>query len=79
MCTFICTEDSKTYASQEDWEKPLKITVNFSPLLHSDVFNGIRLYLIHTNRAESSLLSETDMDWINSLYLEAKLKIKKRN
>lgn len=51
-------------------------TVNFSPLLHSDEFNGISLYFIHTNRAESSLLSETDMDWINSLYLKANVVLK---
>jgi len=34
------------------------------------------LYLIRTNRAESSLLSETDMDWINSLYLKANIVLK---
>lgn len=51
-------------------------TVNFSSLLHSNEFNGISLYLIHTNRAESSLLSETDMDWINLLYLKANIVLK---
>lgn len=45
-------------------------TVNFSPLLHSNAFNDISLYLIHTNGAESSLLPETDTDWISSLYLK---------
>lgn len=51
-------------------------TVNFFSVLLSNKFNGISLHLIHANRAESSLLSETDMDWINSLYLEANIVLK---
>lgn len=50
--------------------------VHFSPLLHSNEFHDISLYLIHTNRAKSSLLPEKDTDCISSLYLKANIVLK---